>query len=159
MQLRRFGPVRVTHTPLTQVVPAGHCLSSLPLFAVGLAPATVGAEASIPPRRAAPINLSALPLETSPLASPLARASKERPLVPSVIGAIPFFRGAEEERCQTPTRYVTETSCSSSGAGVSPIWAIFDALFTNFRELPTAEVRGTPSRRSSENNPSTRLGE
>jgi hypothetical protein len=45
------------------------------LLSFGLASATVGVKASIPPRRAAPINLRALPLETSPLASPLARAS------------------------------------------------------------------------------------
>src|SRR5215210_537963 len=50
------------------------------------ATAARGMEASAPPTRAAPINLSALPRETSPLASPLASSSKERPpLVSSVI--------------------------------------------------------------------------
>jgi len=53
-------------------------LHFLPLGLRGaLAEAMLGAEASVPPRRAAPINLSDLPRETLPLAIPLARASKE----------------------------------------------------------------------------------
>src|SRR5215212_3183490 len=52
------------------------------------AAATRGTEASAPPTRAAPINLSALARETSPLASPLASSSKERSLASGVIGYI-----------------------------------------------------------------------
>jgi hypothetical protein len=48
----------------------------------GSAPASrMPSDASVPPTRAAPINLSALPRESVPLASPLASSSKERLVV------------------------------------------------------------------------------
>src|SRR5215216_2990953 len=47
----------------------------------GAAWANPGREASKPPTRAAPINLSALPRESVPLASPLASSSKVRLVV------------------------------------------------------------------------------
>ena len=78
------------HTPSVLQFPLAHwlfCLHFLPLGLRGaLAEAMPGMEASVPPTRAAPINLSALPRETVPLAIPLARASKELSLVSSVIG-------------------------------------------------------------------------
>src|SRR5215212_6638337 len=46
-------------------------------------------DASVPPTRAAPINLSALPREMLPLASPIASSSKERSLASGDIGS-PF---------------------------------------------------------------------
>jgi hypothetical protein len=59
------------------------CFSPAPQ---GAAKATPGMEASAPPRRAAPINLSALPRERVPLASPLASSSKELSLGSLAIG-------------------------------------------------------------------------
>ena len=84
------------HTPPAQFSLA-HWLLLLHFLPLGLgggaAQAMPGMEASVPPTRAAPINLSAWPLETSPLASPLASSSKEPYLLASVIGAILSSRG------------------------------------------------------------------
>jgi hypothetical protein len=97
---------RHAHVPLEQI-PLQHCWLLPHRCPVGLhfgaaaASPPMPRDASVLPTRAAPINLSALPLETSPLASPLARASKERSLISSLICPIPFYRGTigtEKER-------------------------------------------------------------
>src|SRR5215212_710427 len=57
-----------------------HCeslLHALPKRLQSLAQATPGTEAKAAPRRAPPIHLRALPLERVPVASPLARSSKD----------------------------------------------------------------------------------
>ena len=56
-------------------------LHSLPKRLQSLAQATPGTEAKAAPRRAPPIHLIALPLESVPVASPLARSSKDRLVV------------------------------------------------------------------------------
>jgi hypothetical protein len=72
--------------PLTQLL-LQHCSSFLHVFPLRLQPGGSAAaspmptDASAPPTRAAPINLSALPRESVPLASPLATSSKERLVV------------------------------------------------------------------------------
>jgi hypothetical protein len=68
--------------PRLEQLPLQHCLSlvqSSPLCVQpgGSAEATPPSAPSVPPTRAAPINLSALRRETLPLASPLASSSKE----------------------------------------------------------------------------------
>jgi hypothetical protein len=78
----QFIELKVTagaHVPLTQR-PLAHCLLRWHLApsGLGLAQARPGMEASVPPRRAAPISLSALPRDSVPLASPLASSSKVR---------------------------------------------------------------------------------
>src|SRR5215211_5500781 len=85
----QHGPLAVqarpadTHgaqVPLEEQLPLAHCLSCLhlaPSGLLGLAKAMPGMEASAPPTRAAPINLSALPLVRVPVASPLASSSRE----------------------------------------------------------------------------------
>src|SRR5215217_2896141 len=60
---------RFTHLSPQRVCPSEHRSSS--------AQATPGTEANAAPRRAPPTNLSALPLERVPFASPLASSSKE----------------------------------------------------------------------------------
>jgi hypothetical protein len=76
-----------------------HTLSFVHTFPVRLQPGGSAAaspmpsDASVLPTRAAPINLSALPREMLPLASPVARASKERSLASGDIGS-PFPKGA-----------------------------------------------------------------
>jgi hypothetical protein len=70
--------------PLSSQLPLQHCVSFLHFFPLRLQPIGAAAaspmptDASVPPRRAAPINLSALPRVMLPLASPLASSSKER---------------------------------------------------------------------------------
>jgi hypothetical protein len=72
-------------------LPLQHCLFFLHFFPVRLHSSSATAtpptpnEASVPPRRAAPINLSALPRESLPLASPLASSSKDLSVVPVAI--------------------------------------------------------------------------
>ena len=71
------------HLPLlSSQLSLQHCLSFLHFFPVGLQRSSAAAspmpnDPSVPPRRAAPINLSALPRERVPLASPLVSSSKE----------------------------------------------------------------------------------
>jgi hypothetical protein len=90
--------VPLLEVPLLEQMPLQHCLSFLHFFPSGLhrssAPASpIPSDASVPPTRAAPISLSALPREMLPLASPLASSSKER-LVVSWLTASPFPRRA-----------------------------------------------------------------
>ena len=83
----------MAQVPLQQAASVLHGFPySLQAEGAAAAPPTPPREASAPPTRAAPINLSALPRETSPLASPLARASKERSLGSSNIGSILSLR-------------------------------------------------------------------
>ncbi len=100
-------PPPAWHTPPWQF-PLAHWLLRLHFLPLGLgggaAEAMPGTEASVPPRRAAPINLSALPRETVPLAIPLARASKELSLVSSVIGYVPSQKRAG--RVVSPTELI-----------------------------------------------------
>jgi hypothetical protein len=66
--------------PLEEQLPLAHWwlwLHLAPSGLLGLAQAMPGMEASAPPTRAAPINLSALLRERVPLASPLVSSSKE----------------------------------------------------------------------------------
>jgi hypothetical protein len=82
--------------PLAQY-PLQHCVSlaqCLPLLLqpIGAAPASpMPSDPSVPPTTAAPINLSALPRETLPSASPLARSSKK--LSSLAIGRASSFYG------------------------------------------------------------------
>ena len=77
-----MGGGSTAHVPPTHL-PLQHCVSLLHAFPlrlqpIGSAPASpMPNDASVPPRRAAPINLSALLLVMLPLASPLASSSKE----------------------------------------------------------------------------------
>jgi hypothetical protein len=73
---------RLTHRPRHFTRPVGQ----LPFPGAGAAQAIPGTAANAPPMRAAPIHLSALPLDTVPLASPLASSSKELSLVSLAIG-------------------------------------------------------------------------
>ena len=79
------------HLPLAQL-PLQHCGPLVQFFPMRLQPGGSAAaspmprDASVPPTRAAPINLSALRLESSPLASPLVSSSKERSLASGDIG-------------------------------------------------------------------------
>jgi hypothetical protein len=79
-------------------LPLQHCVFFLHTFPVGLhrsAPASrMPRDASVPPTRAAPINLSALPREMLPLASPLASSSKELASLSSLVIGYPFPRRA-----------------------------------------------------------------
>ena len=74
------------HVPPEQL-PLQHCLFFLHFFPSRLhsssARAIPGMEASVPPRRTAPISLIALPREMLPLSSPLASSSKELSLIPN----------------------------------------------------------------------------
>ena len=69
--------------PLSSQLPLQHCVPFLHAFPlrlqpIGSAPASpMPTDARAPPTKAAPINLSALPREMPPLASPLASSSKE----------------------------------------------------------------------------------
>jgi hypothetical protein len=66
--------------PLVEQLSLAHwwlCLHLAPAGLLGLAQAMPGMEASAPPTRVAPINLSALPRVTLPSASSLARSSKK----------------------------------------------------------------------------------
>jgi hypothetical protein len=79
--------------PWLEQLPLQHCLSLLHGLPLCVQPGGAAAatppkprDASVPPRRAAPINLIALRRETSPLASPLASSSKERSLASGDIG-------------------------------------------------------------------------
>jgi hypothetical protein len=79
---------------LPEQLPLQHCAFFLHFFPLGLhrlsaAASPMPSDASVPPTRAAPINLSALPRESVPLASPLASSSKERSLASGDIGS-PF---------------------------------------------------------------------
>jgi hypothetical protein len=73
---------QAAHLPPSQL-PLQHCVSLLQFFPSRLQPGGAAAaspmpsDASVPPTRAAPINLSALPRERVPLASPIASSSKE----------------------------------------------------------------------------------
>jgi hypothetical protein len=66
------------------------------------ASATFGVKLSAPPRRAAPINLSALRRERVPLASPLASSSKECPLA-SLLTCAPFPKGRDTKGLAPPS--------------------------------------------------------
>jgi hypothetical protein len=85
------------HVPLTQLR-LQHSLSFVQCFPLRLHPGRSAAaspmpsDPSAPPTKAAPINLSALPREMLPLASPVASASKERSLASGDIG-YPFPKG------------------------------------------------------------------
>jgi hypothetical protein len=77
--------VHAAHLPPSQL-PLQHWLFLVQCFPLRLQPggsaaATPPSDASVPPRRAAPISLSALPREMLPLASALASSSKERLVV------------------------------------------------------------------------------
>lgn len=81
--------------PPTQA-PLQQCLSFLHFFPLGLQRSSAEAspmpsDPSVPPTRAAPISLSALPREMLPLASPIASSSKERSVVSGDIGS-PFHK-------------------------------------------------------------------
>ena len=85
---------QVEHVPLSQL-PLQHWSFLLQFFPLRLHPggsadasAPMPSDPSVPPTRAAPINLSALPREMLPLASPLASSSKELSIVPLAIGCI-----------------------------------------------------------------------
>jgi len=74
--------------PWLKQLPLQHCLFLLQRSPLRLQPGGSAAaspmpttDPSVPPRRAAPINLSALPRERLPLASPLESSSKELSLV------------------------------------------------------------------------------
>src|SRR5215203_5115627 len=85
-----------THSPSTHC-PLAHCSLRLHLAPPGLslAPqAMPGMEASVPPRMAAPISLSALLRERVPLASPLVSSSKVR-LAVSWLTCAPFPEGRD----------------------------------------------------------------
>jgi hypothetical protein len=76
---------RTPQVPLLEQWPLQHWLSLLQCLPLRLQPGRSAAaspmpttDASVPPTRAAPINLSALPREMEPLASPLASSSKVR---------------------------------------------------------------------------------
>jgi hypothetical protein len=75
---RTLSDGQAAHVPLVKQLPLSHWWLWLhfPPAGLGLAQAIPGMEASEPPTRAAPINLSALPREMLPLASPLASSSK-----------------------------------------------------------------------------------
>jgi hypothetical protein len=77
---RNLSDGQAAHLPPSQL-PLQHCAFFLHFFPVGLhsssAAATPPSDASVPPTRAAPINLSALRREMEPLASPLVSSSKE----------------------------------------------------------------------------------
>jgi hypothetical protein len=96
-------PPFATHVAAAQVpleqTPLQHCASFLHFFPSGLhrssAPASpMPSDASVPPTRAAPISLSALPREMLPLASPLASSSKELAPPSSLVIGYPFPRRA-----------------------------------------------------------------
>jgi hypothetical protein len=76
-------------------LPLQHCVPFLHAFPLRLHPggsaeaSRMPTDASAPPTRAAPINLSALPREMLPLASPIASSSKECSLACGGIGS-PF---------------------------------------------------------------------
>jgi hypothetical protein len=80
--------------PLGQTRLPQHCVSLVQCFPMrlqpgGSAPASpMPSDPSVPPTTAAPISLSALPREMLPLASPLARSSKERSLASGEIGCL-----------------------------------------------------------------------
>jgi hypothetical protein len=74
----------VAHLPLSQRSPLQHCSSLVQCLPLRLQPGGSAAaspprpsDASVPPTRAAPINLRALPRVRVPSASPLARSSKK----------------------------------------------------------------------------------
>jgi len=76
--------VGVWQVPLTQTRLPQHCVSLVQFFPLRLQPGRsaeasplMPSDPSVPPRRAAPINLRALPRERLPSASPLARSSKK----------------------------------------------------------------------------------
>src|SRR5215208_2336586 len=92
-------------------------------------------DASVPPTRAAPINLIALPREMLPLASPLVSSSKER-LEVCWLTRFPFSpKGGT--RGLTPPCHATQLSMKGYKA------------WRNFREFFLGELRRTPLRRSS----------
>jgi hypothetical protein len=79
-------------------LPLQHCLSFLHFFPSGLHRSSAAAsptprDASVPPTRAAPINLSALRREMLPLATSLASASKACPLASSLTETLLSPRG------------------------------------------------------------------
>ena len=80
------------HVPAQQLPPFGHSPALSHLWRPTAASATFGVKGSRPPTRAAPNNLSALPRESVPLASPLASSSKVRLVVPWLTCA-PFPKG------------------------------------------------------------------
>src|SRR5919107_678496 len=93
---------------LAPQVPLQHWWFFLHFFPVGLhsssAAATPPSDPSVPPTRAAPINLSALPREMLPLASPLVSSSKECPLASGDISSLLPQRAGLGE---APPRYIT----------------------------------------------------
>jgi hypothetical protein len=93
-------PTRPTQVPRLEQLPLQHCLSLLQSLPLGVQPGGSAAaippkpsDPSVPPRRAAPISLSALRRERLPLASSLASSSKERSLASGDIGSILSLKG------------------------------------------------------------------
>src|SRR5918994_7411469 len=84
-------------------VPLQHCSSSLHRFPAPFHPGGSAAaspmpsDASVPPTRAAPISLSALPREMLPLASPLVSSSKECSLATGDIAPLLSQRGGTRQ--------------------------------------------------------------
>jgi hypothetical protein len=84
-----------------------------------------GSESQHPPRRAAPINLRALPLETSPLARPLARASKECSLASGDIAPL-FPKGRDS----------SAPPCCTTRAAYSYLGAVYVRHGTKYDRAP-----------------------
>jgi hypothetical protein len=88
--------VVVWQVPLEQSIPLQHCAGLVQFFPSRLQPGGSAAaspmpsDASVPPTRAAPINLSALPRERVPLESPTASSSKELAPFRSLAIGYPF---------------------------------------------------------------------
>ena len=124
------GPSPPQHVPAQQLPPFVHSPALSHLWRVTAASATFGVKASAPPRRAAPINLSALPRESVPLARPLASSSKDR-LVVSWLTCCPLSQ-------KGGTRGLAPPSCTTkvSMRGYK--------AWRNFRESPKGEVRRIP---------------
>lgn len=102
--------LQASHVPVRlEQIPLQHTLSFVQCFPLrlqpgGSAPAIPPSDPSVPPTRAAPINLSALRREMLPLASPLASSSKERSLASGDIGS-PFPKGRDSS---APPCYITQ---------------------------------------------------
>jgi hypothetical protein len=104
---------------------------------LGAAPAIPGMEASVPPTRAAPINLSALPRVRLPLASPLVSSSKEWFEV-CWLTCAPFPKGRDSGK----PRPVEQRSlvCRLTRPGATSE----NASYANFAELCLCELRRIP---------------
>jgi len=131
-----FGSVcRLVHLSLQQV-PLQHCAFFLHFFPSGLqsssAAATPPRDPSVPPRRAAPINLSALRRETLPLESPIASSSKEL-LAPVLSLAIGYPFPQRSGTPQSPTTLYNPT-LATLGTGVREMLVTFVPIVAG--ELP-----------------------